>query len=165
MILYQYLFRLHSMNRCYDLFCLWFFRQKLGCRYYRLKDFGNIFEINVFYELFVNIINVSSIPYFVNNPKKTSKITLVNEKGNTLSEDEKIAETFNKFFGNIIKNVNIKNEVLKVLNTKKAKQENDISIKLTKENIELFSTVLCRMFNFYIDKTSFPAYADHYLQI
>ena len=55
----------------------------------------------------------------------------------------------------MIKNLNIKNEVLKVLNTKKAKQENDISIKLTKENIELF----------YIDKTSFPAYADHYLQI
>ena len=47
-------------------------------------------------------------PYFVNNPKKKSKITLVDEKGNTLSEeDEKIAETFNKFFGNIIKNLNI----------------------------------------------------------
>ena len=44
-------------------------------------------------------------PYFVNNPKKTSKITLVEEKGNILSEDEKIAETFNKFFGNIIKNI------------------------------------------------------------
>ena len=50
----------------------------------------------------------------------------------------------------------IKNEALKVLNTKKAKQENDISIKLTKENIELFSSVLSRMFNFYIDKASFP---------
>ena len=46
-------------------------------------------------------------PYFVNNPKKRSKITLVDEKDNTLSEDEKIAETFNKFFGNIIKNLNI----------------------------------------------------------
>ena len=53
-------------------------------------------------------------PYFVNNPKKRSKITLVDEKDNTLSEDEKIAETFNKFFGNIIKNLNIpiNNEVL-----------------------------------------------------
>ena len=30
-----------------------------------------------------------------------------NEKDNTLPEDEKIAETFNKFFGNIIKNLNI----------------------------------------------------------
>ena len=46
-------------------------------------------------------------PYFVNNYKKRSKITLVDEKDNTLSEDEKIAETFNKFFGNIIKNLNI----------------------------------------------------------
>ena len=39
---------------------------------------------------------------------------------------------------------------------KKAKQENDIPIKLIKENIELFSSILSRMFNFYIDKTSFP---------
>ena len=54
------------------------------------------------------------IPYFVNNPKKRSKITIVDEKYNTLSADEKIAETFNKFFGNIIKNLNIpiNNEVL-----------------------------------------------------
>ena len=44
-------------------------------------------------------------PYLVNNPKKNSKITLVDEKDNTLSEDEKIAETFNKFFGNIIKTI------------------------------------------------------------
>ena len=36
------------------------------------------------------------------------------KKVNTLSEDEKIAETFNKFFVNIIKNLNIsiKSEVL-----------------------------------------------------
>ena len=47
-------------------------------------------------------------------------------------------------------------EVLKDLNAKKAKQENDIPIKLIKENIELFSSVLSRMFNFYIDKASFP---------
>ena len=128
-------------------------------------------------------------PYFVNNPKKKSKITVVDEKGNTLfEEDEKIAETFNKFFGNIIKNiinffsinsyvledvsmihdpiiaaiekykrhpsilkimkhVRVENyfdfkhiddkkmaEVLKVLNARKAKQENDIPIKLVKEN-------------------------------
>ena len=129
-------------------------------------------------------------------------------KGNTFSEDEKIAETFNKFFGNIIKNLNISinsevledvsmiqdpiiaaikkykrhpsilkikkhitvenyfdfkhiddkkmAEVLKFLNAKNAKQENDIPIKLIKENIELFSSVCSRMFNFYIDKASFP---------
>ena len=48
-------------------------------------------------------------------------------------------------------------EVLKDLNAKKAaKQENDIPIKLIEENIELCSSVLSRMFNFYIDKTSFP---------
>ena len=47
-------------------------------------------------------------------------------------------------------------EVLKDLNAKKAKQENDISIKLIKENIKLFSSALSRMFDFYIDKTSFP---------
>ena len=46
-------------------------------------------------------------------------------------------------------------ELLKDLNAKKAKQENDISIKLIKENIELFSSVLSRMFTFYIDKKSF----------
>ena len=44
---------------------------------------------------------------FVHNPKKRSQIMLVDEKGNTLSEDEKILEAFNKFFGNIIKNLNI----------------------------------------------------------
>ena len=47
-------------------------------------------------------------------------------------------------------------EALKDLNAKKAKQENDIPIKLIKENIELFCSVLSRMFNFCIDKTSFP---------
>ena len=47
-------------------------------------------------------------------------------------------------------------EVLKDLNEKKAKQENDITVKLNKENIELFSSVPSRMFNFYIDKISFP---------
>ena len=53
-------------------------------------------------------------PYFVNNPKKRSKITLLDKKDNTLSEDEKIAETFNKFFENIIKilNISINSEVL-----------------------------------------------------
>ena len=45
--------------------------------------------------------------------------------------------------------------VLKYLNSKKAKQENDIPIKLIKENIELFSYAFSRMFNFYIDETSF----------
>ena len=44
---------------------------------------------------------------------------------------------------------------LKYLNSKKAKQENDIPIKLIKENIELFSYAFSRMFNFYIDETSF----------
>ena len=47
-------------------------------------------------------------------------------------------------------------EVQKDLDAKKAKQENDIPINLIKENIELFSSVLSRMFNFYIDKISFP---------
>ena len=47
-------------------------------------------------------------------------------------------------------------EVLKDLNEKKAKQENGITVKLNKENIELFSSVPSRMFNFYIDKISFP---------
>ena len=46
-------------------------------------------------------------PYFVNNPKRMSKITLVDEEDNTLSEDQKIVETFNKFFSNIMKNLNI----------------------------------------------------------
>ena len=125
-------------------------------------------------------------PYFVNNPKKRSKITLVDEKGNALSKNEKIAETFYKFFGNIIKNLNISinkevlkdvsmiqdpfiaviekykqhpsiikirkqirvenyfdfkriedkkmAEVLKDFNAKTAKQENNIPIKLIKEN-------------------------------
>ena len=45
--------------------------------------------------------------YFVNNPKKRLKITLANEKGNTLSEHKKTAEIFNDFFGNKIENLNI----------------------------------------------------------
>ena len=47
-------------------------------------------------------------------------------------------------------------EVLKDLNAKKAKQDNDILIKLIKENLESFSSGLSRMFHFYIDKASFP---------
>ena len=31
-----------------------------------------------------------------------------------------------------------------------------IRLKLIKENIDLFSSVLSQMFNFYIDETSFP---------
>ena len=47
-------------------------------------------------------------------------------------------------------------EILKDLSVKKAKQENDIPIKLIKKNIDLFAFVLSRIFNFNIDKTSFP---------
>ena len=47
-------------------------------------------------------------------------------------------------------------EILKDLNVKKDKQENDIPIKLIKKNIDLFAFVLSRIFNFNIDKTSFP---------
>ena len=44
-------------------------------------------------------------------------------------------------------------DVLKDLNAKKAKQENDNPINLMKENIELLQNF--RMFNFYIDKIYF----------
>ena len=37
----------------------------------------------------------------------------------------------------------------KILNAKKTKQEHDIPIKLIKENVELFSSVLSRIFNLY----------------
>ena len=47
-------------------------------------------------------------------------------------------------------------EILKDLNAKNAKKENDIPIKSIKENIELFSSVFSTMFNFYINKASFP---------
>ena len=43
----------------------------------------------------------------LHNPEKRSKVTLVDKKDDTLSEDQKIAKTFNpvnEFFGNIIKN-------------------------------------------------------------
>ena len=46
-------------------------------------------------------------------------------------------------------------EVLKELNAIKAKQENYIPIKLIKGRIELFPSVLSRMFNFYINKHLF----------
>ena len=46
-------------------------------------------------------------------------------------------------------------EVLKDLSAKKTKQENDIPIKLIKENIELFSSTLYRMFNFILTKHLF----------
>ena len=42
-------------------------------------------------------------------------------------------------------------EILKDLNVKKAKQENDIPIKLIKKNIDLFAFVLSRTFNFNLD--------------
>lgn len=47
-------------------------------------------------------------------------------------------------------------ELLKDSNGKKAKRENDISLKLIEENINLFSSVLYKMVKFYIDKTYFP---------
>ena len=46
-------------------------------------------------------------------------------------------------------------ELLKDSNGKKAKRENDISLKLIKENIDLFCSVLYKMVKFYIDKTHF----------
>ena len=45
---------------------------------------------------------------------------------------------------------------LKDLNAKKAKQKDDIPIKLIKENIEFFFPILSRMCIYYIDKTSSP---------
>ena len=189
--------RLASKKQCN--FCVTLLRKKKA-------DYFNNLDLNLVRDnkMFWKTISL----YFANNPKKRSKITLVDEKDNTLSEDEKIAETFNKFFGNVIKNLNIPinnevledvsiiqdpiiapiekynrhpsilkikkqirienyfdfkhiddkkmAEVLKDLNAKKAKQENDIPIKLIKENIDLFSSILSRLFNFYIDKTSFP---------
>ena len=47
-------------------------------------------------------------------------------------------------------------KVLKDLNARKAKQKDDIPIKLIKENIKLFSSVLSRIYNFYVDKIPFP---------
>ena len=86
-------------------FCVTLLRKKKA-------DYFNNLDLNLIRDnkMFWKTIS----PYFVNNPKKRSKITLVDENDNTLSEDEKIAETFNKFFGNIIKNLNIpiNNEVL-----------------------------------------------------
>ena len=75
-------------------------------------DYFNNLDLNLVRDIKIFWKTIS--PYFVNNPKKGSTTTLVDEKDNTLSEDEKIAETFNKFFGNIIKNLNIpiNNEVL-----------------------------------------------------
>ena len=35
---------------------------------------------------------------FANNPEKRPKITSFDEKDNTLSADEKFAETFNEYF-------------------------------------------------------------------
>ena len=75
-------------------FCVTLLRKKKA-------DYFNNLDLNLVRdnEMFWKTIS----PYFINNPKKTSKIALVDEKGNTLSEDEKIEETFIKFFGNIIK--------------------------------------------------------------
>ena len=58
-------------------------------------DYFNNFDLNLVWDNKMVWETIS--PYFVNNPEKPSKITLVDKKGNTLSEDEKIASTFNKF--------------------------------------------------------------------
>ena len=47
-------------------------------------------------------------------------------------------------------------EILKDLNATKAKEDNDIPINLTQENIELFSSFLSRLLNLNIGKTMFP---------
>ena len=47
-------------------------------------------------------------------------------------------------------------EILKDLNAKKAKEDNDVPINLTQENIELFSSFLSRLLNLNIGKTMFP---------
>ena len=68
-------------------FCVTFLLRKKKADYFHNLDL-NLGRDN---KMFLKTIS----PYFVNNPKKTSKITLADEKGHTLSEDEKIAETFN----------------------------------------------------------------------
>ena len=64
---------------------------------------------------------------------KSSKITL-SEKGEIVADDTKIPETFNTFFSNIIKTLNIeKNEkVTKDLDPKKSMPQNDIQVKILK---------------------------------
>ena len=79
-------------------FCVTLLRKKKA-------DYFNNFDLNLVRDNKIFWKTIS--PYFVNNPKRTSKIMLVDEKDNTLSEDEKIVETFNTFFGNIMKNLNI----------------------------------------------------------
>ena len=83
--------------------------RKKKADYFSNLDLNLVRDIKIFWK--------TISPYFVNNPRKTSKITLVDKKGNTLSEDEKIAENFNKLFGHIIKNLNISinREVLEVV--------------------------------------------------
>ena len=49
----------------------------------------------------------NTAPYFVNNLRKRSKNTLAEEKDNTLFEDKKIAETFNKFFSEVLDDVSM----------------------------------------------------------
>ena len=49
----------------------------------------------------------TTAPYFVNNLRKRSKNTLAEEKDNTLFEDKKIAETFNKFFREVLDDVSM----------------------------------------------------------
>ena len=49
----------------------------------------------------------NTAPYFVNNLRKRSKNTLAEEKDNTLFEDKKIAETFNKFFREVLDDVSM----------------------------------------------------------
>ena len=76
-------------------FCVTLLR-KIKADYFNNRDLNLVRDNKMFWK--------TISPYFVNNPPKRLKITLVDEKGNTLSEDEKIAETYNNFFDNIIKN-------------------------------------------------------------
>ena len=90
------------------------------------------------------------------NGSKNKKIKLV-EGGKVLTEDTKIAETFNSFFGNIVNTSNIEfsfvpvdedviAKEIKNFNAKKAAAQDDIPVKILKLTNDIFSQYLSEIF-------------------
>ena len=90
---------------------------------------------------------------------KISKTALL-EKGEIVTEDTKLTETFNTFFSNRIKTLNFYiqrtyGESKKDLDSKKCSPQNDISVKLPKLNAVIVSSFISKIFNESIKNVKF----------
>ena len=129
-------------------YCVKLFQQKKR-QYFENLNFNSITDNKLFWK------TVSPL-FTEKNGSKSNKITLV-EGGKVLTDDTKIAETFNSFFGNIVNTLNIEfsfvpvdkdviAKEIKNFNAKEAAAQDDIPVKILKLTNDIFSQYLSEIF-------------------